>query len=155
MIPLLTKDEESIDKNWNTKESADWVKDYCEVVYASNSSIPLYSCDEYWVSMGVFKEFKSIYKISEFFIYGYCDTEEALLKYLQQYIDDKDNNYFVSIGGMDMDYEKYYKNGSYINKDGIDTGDDYYEYIDNHPEMKVKQDIENRWITFEIYKLKE
>ena len=55
---------------------------------------------------------------------------------------------------MDMDYEKYYKNGSYINKDGVDTELDYYEYIDEHPEMEVPQDVENKWITFIIRKLK-
>ena len=54
---------------------------------------------------------------------------------------------------MSMDYEKYYKNGTYINKDGIDTGADYYNYIDEHPEMKVPQEIENKWICFTIRKL--
>lgn len=155
MIPILTIDMESVIKNWEGKEdSIEWVKRYCGVVNAKNSNIPLYLCDENWINMGVFNEFKKTFPTSECFIYGYCDTEDSLVKYLQQYVVDKENNYFVHIGFMDMDYEKYYKNGSYINKDGIDTEEDYYSYIDEHPEMEIEQDYENKWITFTITKLK-
>ena len=56
--------------------------------------------------------------------YGYADTEAAVEKYIQDYIDDPDP-YFVEVGLMNMDYEKYYKNGPYINEDCIDTGRDY------------------------------
>ena len=76
------------------------------------------------------------------------------MKYLQKYVDDKVNNYFVHFGFMSMDYEKYYKNGTYINKDGIDTDQDYYLYIDKHPEMKIDQEFENKWITYTVRKLK-
>ena len=155
MIPKLTIDKESITETWEGKEdSIEFVMNLCDVVYADNNDIPLYTCDESFVDMGVFKEFKKVCPISECFIYGYCDTEDALIKYLQKFVDDKENNYFVNIGGMSMDYEKYYKNGSYINKDGVDTETDYYVYIGEHPEMYVKQDIENKWITFNIFKLK-
>lgn len=155
MIPLLTIDEASVHENWkDNEESVTWVMDHCDVVNVDNGKIPCYSCDDNWVKMGVFNEYKDICPLSECYIYGYCDTEDALVKYLQQYVDDKENNYFVSVGGMSMDNEKYYKQGSYINKDGVDTGEDYYDYIDEHPEMEVKQDVENTWITFEIYKLK-
>jgi hypothetical protein len=156
MIPRLTIDEESVYKNWEgKKDSIEWVKKHCDVVFATNSDIPLYECDNNWVNMGVFKEYKKVYPLSECHIYGYCDTEESLIKYLQQYVDDKENNYFVNIGGMSMDYEKYYKFGSYINKDGEDTGMDYYNYIDENPDMKVEQDVKGRWIRFCIYRLKK
>lgn len=150
MIPLLTIDENSIRENWKRKVDQAWVKRYCDV-YVAKDNIPLYYCDDTWVNMGVFKEYKKT--ISPAIEYGYCDTEVSLIKYLQQFKDDKENNFFVSIGGLDMDYEKYYKFGSYINKDGVDTRDDYYSYIDKHPEMQVKQDMENCWIKFIIYKL--
>lgn len=154
MIPRLTIDEESVYKNWEGNEdSIEWVKDHCDVIFATNSDIPLYGCDNNWVNMEVFKEYKKVCPLSECHIYGYCDTEESLVKYLQPFVNDKENNYFVEISGMSMDYEKYYKNGSYINKDGVDTETDYYEYIDEHPEMKVEQDFKNTWIHFTIYKL--
>lgn len=155
MIPLLTIDEESVRKNWdNNEEFIKDVMDFCNVIITKNKSIPVYLCDDNWVNMEVFKECKKTYHTSDFFEFGYCDTEDALEKYLQSYVDDKENSYFVQITGMSIDYEKYYKNGSYINKDGIDTGVDYYEYIDEHPDMKVDQDIEGTWIQFTIYKLK-
>lgn len=154
MIPFLTIDEEFVQNTWKDDESSrEWVTENCDVVYADNSNVPLYTCDDSWVKMGVFNEYKQILPISEFYEYGYCDTEDALLKYLQSYVDDKDNNYFVTIGTMSMDYEKYYKNGTYINKDGVDTKKDYYDYIDEHPQMEVEQDFENKWITFTICKL--
>lgn len=156
MIPLLTVDEKFVRDNW-TKEGADpdWVIDYCAVVYATNDDTPLFQCDNNWVNMGVFNEYKKTHSVCEFYVYGYCDTEEALIKYLQQYKDDEEDDYFVEIGSLSMDYEKYWKCGTYINKDGVDTFDDYYPYIDEHPEMEVEQDIEDTWIKFSIYKLQK
>ena len=153
MIPLLTVDKKYIDANWETKESADWVKDYCEVILAGDE-IPVYKCDDSWVRLGVFVEYKDVERMSEFSEYGYCDTEDALVKYLRKY-DVEDGDYFVEIDGLDMDYEKYYKFGSYINKDGEDTGMDYYDYIDENPDMKVDQDVKGRWIKFCVYRLKK
>lgn len=151
MIPVLTIDKEALQKE--KKEFIDYVNKYGTPIYPYHSDIPLYRLDRYCVTMGIFNEYKSVSPLSEFFEFGYCDTEESLDKYLQQYEDDKDNNYFVNVGTMSMDYEKYYKNGTYINKNGIDTKEDYYDYINEHPEMKVEQDVENHWITFSIYKL--
>lgn len=155
MIPLLTIDTEFVNKNWESKEDIDFVMNHCDVVYAKDHTIPLYYCDDNWVNMGVFKEYKKTVPISDFFESEYCDTEDALIKYLQQYVNDKENSYFVKVGSMSMEYDKYYKEGSYINKDGEDTGDDYYSYIEQHPEMEVEQDFENQWYTFNIFKLKK
>lgn len=82
--------------------------------------------------------------------YGYADTEAAVEKYLQDYKDDDTTQYFVEIGLMDMDYDKYYKNGSYINEDGIDTGEDYW---DIEFETEPKQEYEGKWVKFSIYEL--
>ena len=81
--------------------------------------------------------------------YGYADTEAAVEKYLQDYIDDPDP-YFVELGLMSMDYEKYYKNGSYINEDGVDTGEDYY---DIEFETEPTQQYEGEWVKFSVYRL--
>lgn len=81
--------------------------------------------------------------------YGYADTEAAVEKYLQNYIDDPDP-YFVELGLMSMDYEKYYKNGSYINEDGVDTGEDYY---DIEFETEPTQQYEGEWVKFSVYRL--
>lgn len=82
--------------------------------------------------------------------YGYADTEVAVEKYLQSYKDDPETEYFVELGLMSMDYDKYYKNGSYINEDGVDTGEDYYN-IDF--EVEPTQEYEDKWVTFAIHKL--
>ena len=156
MIPELTLDIESIEKNWKNKEDQEEVKKHCEAVglcFDNDKSdlIPIYLCDNNWVGLGVFKEYK---QISEILVeHGYCDREEDLELYLQSYLKDPDNNYFVSIGFMDMDYEKYYKHGSYINKDGEDTGDDYWPYIDQHKDEEGRQQFPSKWITFGIHKL--
>lgn len=81
--------------------------------------------------------------------YGYADTEAAVEKYLQDYIDDPDP-YFVEVSLMNMDYDKYYKNGSYINEDGIDTGEDYW---DIEFETEPKQEHEGYWVKFAVYRL--
>jgi hypothetical protein len=154
MIPLLTIDEKSVESQWTEKANADWVKNFCDVILVGDE-IPVYQCDDSWVRLGVFAEYKDVERMSVFSKYGYCDTEEALVKFLREYDVDKDNMYFVEIGGLDMNYEKYYKFGGYINKDGEDTGEDYYNYIDEHPEMKVEQDVKGKWIRFCIHKLKK
>jgi hypothetical protein len=83
--------------------------------------------------------------------YGYADTEAAIEKYLQQYIDEPNELYFVEIGLMCMDYDKYYKNGSYINEDGEDTEMDYWDYWDDDSENKPTQEYEGNWVTFTVY----
>jgi hypothetical protein len=154
MIPELIIDKKYIQENWNTPEAAEeTIKLLENCVQLKGSNFPVYLFQEMWITMNVFKQFKNLDK--EFFEYGYGDTEESISKYLQKYADDKENNYFVYVSLMSMDYEKYYKNGSYINKDGVDTNEDYYEYIDQHPEMEVPQDFENQWIHFCISKLKD
>ena len=107
------------------------------------------------IELNVYNEFNKLVtsKYSAYnHIYGYCDTEDALIKYLKKFIDDNDS-WFTSVNLMSMDYEKYYKNGTYINKDGIDTNKDYYDYIDEHPDMEVSKDYDNNWIHFVIYRL--
>lgn len=154
MIPILTIDKVFINSQWNDKSARDYVINHCSPIMLEND-LPVYACDNYWVNLKVFNEAKSTYHTNNFHKYGYCDTESSLKKYLQKYKEDVKNFYFIEVGVMSMDYENYYKNGSYINKNGIDTEDDYYNYIDEHPEMKTSQDIKNKWITFVIYKLKK
>ena len=156
MIPELTLDVESIEKNWKDKKDQEEVNKYCKAVRLcsdndKSSLIPVYLCSDNWVGLGVYREYK---KISESLIeYGYCDREEDLELYLQSYLKDPDNNYFITVGFMSMDYEKYYKNGSYINKNGQDTNDDYWPYIDQHQDEKGRQQYPGKWITFSIHKL--
>ena len=159
MIEKLTLDEESL-KQWKDEKDREEVRKLCGCVEISDNEekiiIPAYWCDDLWVNtLKVFKEHKSLTKIQDCFIYGYCDTEDALVKYLKEYYDDPDNSYFVTVSTMSMDYEKYYKNGTYVNKDGVNTHQDYFDYIDEHPEMKVEQDIEGKWIHYCIRKFND
>lgn len=149
MIPKLEIDIEAIKNNWDTEEQQ---QDAINIIKSTSISgkegeIEAYLCDECWVKIGVFKQFKNVVK--SLVEYGYCDNEESLIKYLKPYID-SEKNYFIHVDLLSMDYEKYYKSGSYINKDGIDTGFDYYDWIDMHPEDEIPQQIENHWISFTI-----
>lgn len=157
MLPEFTLDIESIEKNWDSKESQDYVKKICEAASLGDieDGIPVYNCDDTWFNMGVYKEAKKLTSITDYFEYGYCDNEESLKKYLQPLIEEENTRYYVCVHLMSMDYEKYYKNGSYINKDGVDTGDDYWYYIDEHPEMEIDQEWENNWLAFSIRKVAE
>ena len=157
MLPELTVDKEFVDKNWNDEDSRKYVKSICEAVALGKleDGIPVYRSDDNWLEMGVYKEAKKFVPLSDYFEYGYCDNEDALRKYLQPLIDLPDERYYVHVYRIDMDYEKYYKNGSYINKDGVDTETDYYEYIDEHPEMKIEQEWPGKWLAFTIRKIAE
>ena len=85
--------------------------------------------------------------------YGYADDEASIEKYLKNYIDDPNNEYFIEIGLMSLDYDKFYKNGYYINENGEDTGSDYWGfYSEDH--LKGKRQYENCWVTFSIYEIK-
>ena len=81
--------------------------------------------------------------------YGYADTEAAVEKYIQDYIDDPDP-YFVELGLMSMEYDGYYKNGSYINEDGEDTAMDYWDYWGDS-ENEPTQEYEGYWVKFSVY----
>lgn len=153
MLPELTPDTEYIQSNW-PEDCWKEVEKIIEAVALDKLEygIPVYSCEDYWVKLGVFKEFNGMAPMSDYFEYGYCDTQESLRKYLQPLIESEEN-YFVTVGGMSMDNEKYYKQGTYINKYGVDTGEDYWPYIEAHPEMKIEQEFNNKWLTFSIRKL--
>lgn len=147
MIPKLTLDIEAIHENWKEHpETWPEIEEICEQVKIGDGSIPAYSCDEYWIRLEVFKEFKDFDRRYEDNDYGYCDTEDALIKYLKKYIDSPDN-FFVKVGLLSMDYEEYYKFGSYIDENGVDTGNDYDWDSDS------KQQYEGNWIRFDIIKL--
>lgn len=81
--------------------------------------------------------------------YGYADTEAVVEKYVKQYIDDPFNEYFIELALMPKDYEKYYKNGTYINADGFDTGEDFYDIYDGDFEPETQ--YENSWVSFTIF----
>ena len=147
MFPKLTLDKNSIKNNWKKQEDFDKVCEICKE-NSLDDGTPFYTCDDYFVNLGVFNETK---KIKESLVeYGYCDTEDALIKYLEKFFKKDSKRYFLNIGLLSMDNEKYYKFGSYINKDGVDTEDDYWCWIDEHPEYSVQQQFDGYWITFSI-----
>ena len=53
---------------------------------------------------------------------------------------------------MSFDYEKPWKQGTYIDKDGNDTQEDYYDVEGIEEEMKHPY-IDNRFITFSVHDL--
>ena len=110
---------------------------------------------EFCIKEGIFYGFNHM---ESTLVYGYANTRESLKKYLKQYADDTTKNYVVLINIMDRDTEKYYKNGPYINYEGIDTEtDDYWRYIKSHPEEEnfIDEDCkkDNFWITFYLFEI--
>ena len=152
MIPKLRIDHKAINANWTDKKAQKQMEEFCAVTPVGKNKIPTYSCGISFLNMGVFHKFKS-YKRGEKYVYGYCDNEDALATFLQKFVDSTEN-YFVNIGGLDMECEKYYKWGSYIDKFGNDTGtSDYYEYLDEHPEYETEQQVPGKWIRFSVHRI--
>ena len=86
--------------------------------------------------------------------YGYADNEESIEIYLKHYIEDPNNEYFIELGLMSLDYDKFYKNGYYVNEKGEDTGTDYWSfYSEDH--LKEKRQYKNNWVMFSVYKIVE
>lgn len=150
MIPNLTFDREAARKNWSDyddKEIDDIEKYSVAVQLTEDCTFEVHVSDNNWVDMGIYKEFKKTKR--ESVEYGYCSTQAAMAKYLQKYADDPDKNYYIYAHMLSMDNEKYYKFGSYINNDGVNTEDDYD--WDNEEE----QQFENEWIAFSVYELEK
>lgn len=85
--------------------------------------------------------------------YGYALTPEAVEKYiLANYGDNNPNKYFIEVGLMSFDHEKPWKQGTYIDKDGNNTQEDYYDVEGIEEEMKHPY-IDNRFITFSVHDL--
>lgn len=145
----------------NINVMKDWTDDQRETVYKFVTPIkdllPYYSYGEFaefCVKEGLFEGFNCSVMTHN---YGYANTRESIKKYLKQFDDDTTKNYLVVLNIMDREYEKYYKNGSYINHEGIDTETDYWRYVENHPEEENFIDTDckkdNFWITFVLYEI--
>ena len=148
MIPKLTFDREAVRKNWpdcDDKEMDNIEKYAAAVQLTDDCNFEVHVSDNNWVNLGIYKEFKKTKR--GYVDYGYCSTQAAMAKYLQKYADDLEKNYYVYTHMLSMDYENYYKFGSYINNDGVDTEDDYD--WDNEEE----QQFEDEWIAFSVYEL--
>ena len=145
MIPHLTINENYVRKIWKGPD-INYVIKRCSEGKLDDGT-PVHFCDVSWLGHangeGVFNEEKKI--VEHLVDYGYCDTEDALIKYLKQW-NESEKEYFVEICLLDMNNEKYYKYGSYINKDGVDTEEDYYPWIEQNPDYKVEQEYKDRWI---------
>ena len=149
MIPKLTLNLEKIKENWKNKEDQEHVIKICTVGSLGKSKIPVLTGvnNSIFLELGVFNECR---KVLDWGIdYGYADTEEVLSVYLKKYLEG-DKRYLITTDLMPMDWEKYYKNGSYINKDGVNTEDDYYPYIREHPDMMIPQEHRNYWIQYTV-----
>jgi hypothetical protein len=84
-------------------------------------------------------------------VYGFCDTEKAMLKYLKNFLDNNEP-YLIEVGITSIDYENYHKQGPFINDYGKPVYEDYWDYVED---VDVNRDIEDCWITFRVYRLIE
>lgn len=109
---------------------------------------------EYVANDGVFRNIKELYKRP--IDYGYANSRESLKKFLLNNNEYPDGDYLVILGAISREDEKYYKKGTYINHDGFDTVDDYWGYIEDHPDEEnfIDDDCKKNdfWITYTIYR---
>lgn len=83
--------------------------------------------------------------------YGYALTPEAIDKYIiSNYNDNNPNKFLIEIGLMSFDYDKPWKCGTYVDKEGNNTYEDYYNIDSVKDEMKNSY-INNCFITFGVY----
>lgn len=82
--------------------------------------------------------------------YFYGLNTESLEKYINtKYGDDNPNVYVVEAHLLSMDHEKYWKFGTFVDLNGINTDDDFYS-VDNWEELIDKAQIKNHWIAVSI-----
>lgn len=156
MIPNITVNLDWVNENYKTKRDQKKVlKILGDPQVLKGANFPVWCCDDTWAEMGAFNGVKSVYHFPDFYKYGYADTEESLAKYLKEKFGGDQENYMIFVSLLDMNHEKYYKFGSYINVAGVNTGTDYYSYIDEHPKAKVKQDYKGYWIRFVVRRIKD
>ena len=85
--------------------------------------------------------------------YSYGLTFNSINNYIQKtYGDSNPNKYLIEVHLMSFDYEKPWKFGTYIDKDGNKTHKDYYE-IDEYKEDIKTADIDGNFIAFSVYDL--
>ena len=154
MIPVIKLNQPYVNEIWKNPNDRKTLEKACGVMFLNKPyDIPVYRIDAaMWIKLDVFEGYKGIAPLSECHVYGYCNNDEALAKFLKPYVDSEDE-YFVCVHLMSKDYENYYKNGSFINEDGVDTKTGYWIYEEEHPDMVGEEEYENAWLSFVIYKL--
>jgi len=155
MIVKLEPNLEQIEKGWKTKKDRKVVLDHVHGIkltedfnhaYLQNTNI--------YVALGIFKGYEDIRVQPKLEDYGYALTGEAIKKYVLSNFGDSDpTEYMLEISVMPFDYEKYYKNGSYIDLDGNDTGNDFFDQPD-YKELEKKAELPGYWISFTVLKLR-
>lgn len=138
-------------KDWPAESQEEVKKIFGETIPLNgNENIPCYGTDPGGI-MFAYEGYENHHP--HILDFGYADTEEAIEKFLKPYIEDPEKEYFIELGLMSKDYDKYYKNGTYINENGEDTGRDFFDIYEDE-ETEPKTEYENAWVTFVIYELK-
>lgn len=150
MLPELEIDIERVKKDYPQKEDQENITETLQK-FDNFTSIPVFPVmAEYFANYFIGHE--NIDSDLEIVDYKYGLTIESIEKYItNEYSDDADE-YLIVGTIMSMDYEKYYKNGTFVDLDGNATYEDFYD-IKNWEELKKKADFGNHWIRFTVYNL--
>lgn len=94
--------------------------------------------------------------------YGYGLTVKSIEKYIEtNYGSSNSKNYLIEAGLMSFEYEKPWKQGSYVDLDGTKTGWQFEDFEDGRNGTMTIQgteddaEIEGQFITFSVYELNE
>jgi hypothetical protein len=119
--------------------------------------IPVY-CEGTEYFLNCFKGYENAPSVTIPEDYGYGLTFKALNKYLKNHYGEYNRNeYIITVGMIPIDYDKIYKCGEYIDLNGNNTGDDYYNTPDfdpSNPNDSSKADIENNFLSYQVFLLK-
>ena len=147
MIPILKINEDFFTQIID-KKTYDYFRKHQDPLKFADNSIPIYRshADLHVGKDNLFNEFKRTNLTDD---YGYCPTEESLIKYLQKYVDDPNNNFLIQVNLVDVDYVQEFQH--FIDNYGNQTNYDFYEYVDEFgmPDIEYERNL----IHYVIYKL--
>ena len=151
MINKLEINDDVIITNWTDEQDRNYMREKLNTL-VEEFNIPVYfKGSEHFLYC--FDGYEHITSTPLSIDYGYGLTFKSLEKYLKdKYGDGNKGEYFIVAYTMSMDYEKYYKNGTFVDLNGKNTGEDFW-YQKNADDLAKKADIENYWIAYCVYDL--
>ena len=151
MIRKLEINDNAIISKWTDEQDREYVREKLNT-FVNEFNIPVYfKGSEYFIHC--FDGYEHMTYPPLPVDYGYGLTFKSLEKYLNDKYGNDNDEYFIVAYTMPMDYEKYYRNGYFIDLYGINTGNDFWILSDANKLAKI-EDIENTWIAYVVYKLK-
>lgn len=147
MIVSIIPDKEYIEKTW--KKDSKKIYEYIDTVAIGDDGTPYYySHVDIWIDCGVAKNLESKAKL---ITYSYANHSNHIDKYLEKYKKDNET-YIACLGVFSREYEKPWKHGYFIDKNGVQTGNDYWDYESTGKEDE-EWEYDDYFVNFLIFKV--